>query len=204
MLILNIFHCPPHPQYILHPSLLCFAPQEADPMDCPHRLPCVSDQITYCPNWDTSEKEQWRFTNSAGQTRGPDSVGIWPLQCSTRHPGLQLLPGSPLLAAASWGAGSTLGPCPSGPGVVIASHLGPQNCIVPLTSLTPTRVLVNSLFLQLHFSCSGPSVSCQNPTDTKLQINSLRRNLKRKTVVNAVTLPDLLLGAIAPTRLQCL
>lgn len=37
MFILNIFDCSPYPESILHPSLLCFVPQEADPTDGIHR-----------------------------------------------------------------------------------------------------------------------------------------------------------------------
>ena len=114
--------------------------------------------------------EEWRWTNSPWQTRGPGSVGVWSLQgrlaaslCWSR----QLLPGGPLCALPLWAAGSSP-PCLSVPGVAMASCLSPRNHTVPLVSFSPARVsFLNFLHFLLHWAICFLPVPCWYKTPDK-------------------------------------
>lgn len=108
--------------------------------------------------------------------------------CSTvdckAHGGVQLLSHGPLPLALGYQLPSSS--FRSGDGFSSLS-------IWPSGFANPAHVLGDSSLLKLPLlsSLSGPSVSCQYPTDTELQINSLKDNFERKGVVSAVTLLDL-------------
>ena len=70
--------------------------------------------------------------------------GLVPALQRAKAPARQTSP----CAAAPLGSSPTPCPCPSGPGVVMASHLGPRNCTVPLVSLDPAHVLGKSFCLK--------------------------------------------------------
>ena len=143
--------------------------------------------------------EEWRWTNSPQQTRGPASIGVWSLQgrlaaslCWSR----QLLPGGPLCVA----AGSSP-PCLSVPGVAVASCLGPRNRTDPLVSFSPARVsFLNFLHFQLHWAICFLPVPCWYKTPDKQP----EREIWQGKVWSAQWYRYLFQKAVVPTLLQLL
>lgn len=79
----------------------------------------------------------------------------------------------------------------------------PRNCTIPLISLNPVHVLINSLFLKLPpFSVAVVHLFPASTPLTKTPDKQPERN--SQSVVSPVTLLDLLQRAGAPTLLQFL
>ena len=114
--------------------------------------------------------EEWRWTKSPGQTRGPGSVGVWSLQgrlAASLYWSRQLLPGDLLCVAASLGSRLQLS-LPFSPRSGHASCLGPRNRTVPLVSSSPARVsFLNFLHFQLHWAICFLPVPCWYKTPDK-------------------------------------